>query len=73
MPQIKPMTVAVWCGESKPTDLSAFLHLFVNELEYLLANHLYIKGKKITILSRCFICDTPARSYIKGSSKKTIL
>lgn len=66
LPQIKPMVISVWCGESKPTDLSDYLQLFVSELDYLLSNNMYINGKQIIILFRCFICDTPARSFIKA-------
>lgn len=66
LPQIKPIVVSVWCGESKPNDLNEYLRSFVNEMECLLSNGLTINGNKIVISIRCFICDTPARAYIKG-------
>lgn len=72
LPQIKPMVISVWCGESKPNDLSEYLDLFVTELDFLLSNGIYINGKRIIILLRCFICDTPARSFIKGNLKVNI-
>lgn len=60
------MVVSVWCGEGKPSVLNDFLHPFVTELNGLLENGLQINGFHINISVRCFICDTPARSYIKG-------
>lgn len=38
-------------------------------------NGIFINGHKINILFRCCICDSPARSFVKGSyliSKKNI-
>lgn len=69
--QIKPMTVAVWCGDGKPTNLNGFLGSFVTELNELLRNGIRINNSLITITIRCFICDSPARAFIKG--RKTIV
>lgn len=33
---IPPMTIAIWCGTSKPTDLSEYFGRFVEELNRLL-------------------------------------
>lgn len=66
MPQIEPMIIAIWCGNGKPTVLNDFLDPFVNELNEILQNSIFINNYQITVLIRCFICDTPARSYIKG-------
>lgn len=66
LPQIDPMIVAIWCGHSKPTDLNEFLNPFVDELNELLLNGLFINGHQLNVIVRCFICDTPARAYIKG-------
>lgn len=66
MPEIKPMVIAIWCGEGKPTDLIGFLDPFVNELNDLLRDGILINDHKISIFVRCFICDTPARAFIKG-------
>lgn len=63
---IEPLVIAIWCGDSKPNELNAFLRPFVTELEELLQNGLSINGHHITIKVRCFICDTPARALIKG-------
>lgn len=60
------MVVAVWCGDGKPTVLNDFLGSFINELNDLLRNGMIVNGNTISIKFRCFVCDTPARSFIKG-------
>lgn len=60
------MAISVWCGESKPKNLNDFLRPFVTELHNLLLDGLRINQKQISIKIRAFICDTPARSFIKG-------
>lgn len=60
------MVISVWCGEGKPTDLNEYLGPFVNELNVILNNGVRINGKHITVFCRCFICDSPARAFIKG-------
>lgn len=68
MPHIDPFVVAIWCGHgSKPSNLNDFLNQFVRELNEILSNHIVINGHQITLEVRSFICDTPARSQIKGS------
>lgn len=60
------MTIAVWCGNGKPIDCNVFLSEFVEELKHLLDDGLCVNNHKITIHISCFICDTPARSFLKG-------
>lgn len=66
MDHIQPLVIAIWCGESKPTILNDFLGPFVNELNSLLINGAMINGYQINISTRAFVCDTPARAFIKG-------
>lgn len=66
MPRVEPIVIAIWCGNGKPTVLNDFLDPFVNELSDILQNQIVINNYRITVSIRCFICDTPARSYIKG-------
>lgn len=61
----KPMVAAVYYGYGKP-PLEPFLTPFVNELLELLKNGFKVKNFKFSIKIKCFICDTPARCYIKG-------
>lgn len=58
--------MSIWYGTGKPDPVNDFLRPFVNELKHLIANGISINGKKILIKIRCFICDTPARSLLKG-------
>lgn len=60
------MVIAIWCGESKPTELNDYLRPLVDELNGLLSNGISINNHHIIIKCRSFICDTPARSYLKG-------
>lgn len=68
MPNIPTMVVAIWCGEGKPNGLNHFLRRFLNELKHLLQNDFIINNRRITLHVRCFICDTPARAFIKGKT-----
>lgn len=65
MYQLQPMVVAVYYGESKP-PLQLYLHQFVRELNEILRDGLLINEQKVTVSVKCFVCDTQARSYIKG-------
>lgn len=65
LPHIKPMVIAVWCGNNKPNNCSAYLCEFVAELKHLLDNELSINNHRVMIHVRCFICDTPARAFLK--------
>lgn len=60
-----PMVIGIYSGPNKP-DAKLFLKSFVDELSPLLQNGLIINGHKVIIKIRCFICDAPARSMIKG-------
>lgn len=66
MVHIQPIVIAIWCGETKPTVLNDFLRPFVIELNGLLQNGMNINGNRLDISIRAFICDTPARAFLKG-------
>lgn len=66
-PHIKPFIVAIWCGEAKPSSVNSFFSSFVAEYQNLFTDGININGHLIRIKIRCFICDTPARSFVKGS------
>lgn len=67
LPQIKPVVVAIWHGKNKPMDMNEYLAPFVSELKNLVENGLQIKGKKVGVAIRSFICDSPARASVKGA------
>lgn len=70
MPFKKPIVVGIFCGLKKPGNIEQFLRPFVDELSDILTHGLLINGFKLTVLLRCFICDSPARALIKGNSNK---
>lgn len=69
MPQIQPLVIAIWCGESKPSSISDYLYPFVTELNDVLRHGVSVGEHMIRIVIRAFICDSPARSFLKGIKK----
>lgn len=67
MPDTEPIIIGVYCGKSKPENCQVFLNKFVDETKSLLQTGVQIKNKIIQINIKCFVCDTPARSFIKGN------
>lgn len=65
-PEVKPLVIGIYYGISKPKDVATYLNSFIDELLQLLDSGLTINGHRISIKIRCFICDTPARAFIKG-------
>lgn len=69
MLHIKPIVVGIYSGPGKPAD-KAYLQAFVDEAKQLLAEGIFVKvngeTRYIQIKIRCFICDSPARAFIKG-------
>lgn len=68
MPKIAPMVIGIYCGKGKTTDLSTFFSRFVEEMRQILSDGVHINSHRITVRIRCFVCDSPARSYIKGKN-----
>lgn len=64
--RIAPLIISIWLGDSKPSNLNEYLREFVTELNKIVQNGVTINGHVIKILIRAFICDSPARSFIKG-------
>lgn len=65
---IKPFVVSIWCGDSKPNDLSGYLYPFVSEMKEIIANGIEINDCKLNISIGKFIFDLPARAQMKGES-----
>jgi hypothetical protein len=57
--------IGIFCGNSKPSPLANYLKPFVKELKDLMQSGTYYNGKLFTVSVRCFVCDMPARSYLK--------
>lgn len=62
----EPFVVAVYCGHSKPKELTQYFNKFIIESNDLQLKGLKIDDKKFSIKINSFVCDTPARSFIKG-------
>lgn len=65
-PTISPFAVGIFYGNGKPKDVNSFLNPFIDELLPLLQTGISINGHHLSIKIRCFICDTPARTFIKA-------
>lgn len=61
----KPFVVAAYVGNSKPKYVDLFLKDFIKETNKLQNTGIIINNNHFQIKLNCFICDTPARSYLK--------
>lgn len=52
---------------AKPSSLTDYLNEFVEEMNALYDEGIVIDGQKIAVTIRAFVCDTPARAYLKGN------
>lgn len=50
----------------KPKSLEWYLEDFISDMKALYNEGISIKGKTIAIRIRSFICDTPARAFVKS-------
>lgn len=61
-----PFIIGIYFGKGKPKNLNSFLEDFVNEISTVLKEGVCIRDMNVTVKIRCFICDSPARAFIKG-------
>ncbi|KFB35141.1 hypothetical protein ZHAS_00001058 [Anopheles sinensis] len=66
MPEAPVMTAAIFCGLTKPTNLTEYLGPMCAEINELILHGLSIDGKRVVVKLRAFIADTVARCFIKG-------
>ncbi len=57
--------MALYCGESKAVALDDHLRDFLEEFKDLQQNGLVCNGKKFAVKLHTFVCDAPARAYLK--------
>lgn len=69
---VSPLVVAIYHGSTKP-PVNEFLQPFVNELLILLKDGILIRNHVTNVKIRCFICDTPARCFVKGKRLNYII
>uniref|UniRef100_X1YUT4 Uncharacterized protein n=1 Tax=Capitella teleta TaxID=283909 RepID=X1YUT4_CAPTE len=61
----KPFIVGLYSGKLKPSDPHEYLSQFVDELQPLFDNGFLFNGKTFGLVVAGFICDAPARAYLK--------
>lgn len=72
-PSHQPIIIGIYCGMTKPKVLNEYLRQFVDDLKGLLQKGILIDAKThVKVAIHCFICDTPARSFVKGKFLKCI-
>lgn len=62
----RPFLVGLYCGKEKLSNASEFLKEFVAEAGYLVAEGICIENKNYTVEIHSFVCDAPARAFVKG-------
>ena len=57
--------VGLYCGKSKPSDVDEYLKLFLQEMTAILERGIEWSGVHANVFIHSFVCDAPARQYIK--------
>lgn len=71
IPSAQPFIIGIYYGVGKPKNIDIYLEDFVMEMKQLLNEGIRLSSNKsITVKIRCFICDSPARAFIKGNEKR---
>lgn len=60
-----PFAIALFCGTGKPEPIEIFLTDFIKECKYLKLNGIQFEGNLYSFDIHYFICDAPARSYLR--------
>ncbi|KYN15964.1 hypothetical protein ALC57_11792 [Trachymyrmex cornetzi] len=61
----QPFPIAIYCGTHKPQNLEQYLQQFIEEINYLHENGFEVNGQHLQVKLIAFICDRPARAFIK--------
>ena len=61
-----PFVVGIFSGNGKPGNLEEFLRKFVDEVILLLENGICYCDRIYDVVLNCFVCDAPARAFIKN-------
>lgn len=65
-PFSEPFVIGVYHGYSKPDSVAEYLRYFVDEAKEILQNGLVLKGVLKTVVISAFVCDAPARAFVKS-------
>ncbi|XP_055522641.1 uncharacterized protein LOC129716829 [Wyeomyia smithii] len=67
-PQVEPMIVGIYAGKQKPACVVNFLTPFVDDMEIVCKDGIIVNGHKVSVAIKGFVCDSPARAFIKGTA-----
>jgi hypothetical protein len=62
----EPAVIGVFCGKEKPGSAAEFLSDFITDMLKVMDEGLRINEKVYTVSIYSFICDAPARAFLKG-------
>ena len=64
----RPFCIGLYLGQSKPNSVRSYLEPFVKELKEISEMPFHVNGQEFQVdIKKClFICDTPARAFLKG-------
>jgi hypothetical protein len=62
-----PCLIAAYVGEGEP-PLNLYLEEFLAEMRTLIIQGLNVNNQIISVSIRCFVCDAPARSFLKNTT-----
>lgn len=60
-----PFVIGIYCGDKKPENIELFLQDFVSDMHILQQGPVDMHEKQVIIKLSCFICDAPARAFVK--------
>ena len=60
----QPFVIGIFCGKQKPTDPNSFLRPFVDDFKQT-CQKLNVIGSDFQLEIHSFVCDAPAKAYIK--------
>lgn len=63
--QCEPFMVALYCGSAKPNSVEDYLENFLQEFIRLKEDGIIYDTKRFSLSIRAFICDAPARAFLK--------
>ncbi|XP_047123613.1 uncharacterized protein LOC124806599 [Hydra vulgaris] len=66
-----PFVIAIFSGYRKPLNINEYLEQFIDEINFLQKNSMVVDGKIYEIKLNAFICDAPARAFVKYVSGHT--
>lgn len=61
----EPFIVAIFCGEHKPNSVDDYLQDFLAEYKELQRKPITLNGQEIHVCIKAFVCDAPARAFLK--------